>query len=242
MALMPGGHSFILPINLLCNNIYMKRFNFILSLVAVVLTTPIFAQFEGVIEMGVNASRLGGQEVPVIINVKGDRAKMVLDMPQTGEIAVYSDSSKKVITVMAAMNMGFEIDFGAVENSTENIPAPQSTGKKNTVNGYACDEWTCTPEAGLEISMWMTKEMPKNLSASIFNALEKSMQGISGPGAFKQLFADGYIPVQTVVKKNGNAEATVTFKKFEEKSLADAIFEIPTNITIQKMDPSMMGK
>ena len=224
----------------------MKRFYYILPLLLLVLSGSAFAQsFEGTIEMEIKAAQLGATEaLPLTISTKGDKSKISFELPQAGEMAVYSDNAaKRVVTVMAAMNMGFEIKTDQVNADAEATITPATpTGKNNTINGYACDEYTCTTKEGLVVNMWLTKDMPANLKGSIFDAIKNSTQGLANTDSYLKLLAEGYIPIQTVVIKDGSEMATITMKKFEAKSIPDATFEIPANISIQQMPAGMMGK
>ncbi len=222
----------------------MKRFYFILPLLLLVLSAPAFAQsFEGVIEMGVTVAQLGPQELPVTISVKQEKLRISLDMPNMGELTIYNDPvAKKLTTVMAAMNMGFEMPIPAADTAVVNMPAAVATGQTKTIGSYSCDEFSCIAEDSMVINIWMTRDLPGTISSSLFQAIENSTQGIVGTDGFRQLAAQGYIPVQTVVKKDGVDFATVMLKNFEQKSLDDALFVIPANITIQQMPSGMMGR
>lgn len=74
------------------------------------------------------------------------------------------------------------------------------------------------------------------------------MSSINSTGAasgaknsFEELAKKGLFAVRTVIKEGDAIQMQNDLLKFESKSIPDSEFAIPSDINIQKMDPSMMG-
>jgi hypothetical protein len=228
-------------------NIFKRYFLFsVVIACAAIIPALTYAQgFEGVVTMQMKIPVLGDQTVPMVISIKGDKTVTAMDIPMQGSMKMYADKiTKKTIMVMEGQKIGMEIDQDMAEAALKGktLPTPKPTGKKETIKGYSAEEFSAMMEGGIEINLWMTKDMPKDVAQAINASSASSMQMIgSKSSAFQDLYKQGYISLRTVVYKDGNPQVIVEYASSEKKKLDDAIFVVPKDITIQKLDPSMMN-
>jgi hypothetical protein len=224
----------------------MKRILFLLAVLFLYGSSTFAQGWEGTLEMSMKVPQLGDDPIPMTMNIKGNKVHAVMTLGAMGAMETYIDNDKKkLVQVMKAMNMGTEIDLSQMENkpageSKEN-PKPVATGKKEVINGFKCDEYTCKVD-DIDMEMWMTKDIPAAMTGSI----QSAMGGVSrasgaNASAFEELAKDGNIAIRTVFKQNGAVQLQTEIVKYESKTFPDSEFIVPSNITIQKMDPSMMG-
>jgi len=224
----------------------MKRILFLLAVLFLYGSSTFAQGWEGTLEMSMKIPQLGDDPIPSTMNIKGNKVHAVMNIGAMGAMETYIDNdAKKLVQVMKAMNMGTEIDLSQNENkpageSTEPLK-PVATGNKQVINGFNCDEYTCKVE-DIDMEMWMTKDIPAAIASSIQNA----MGGITrasgtNTSAFDELAKNGNIAIRTVFKQNGTVQLQTEIVKYESKTFPDSEFIVPSNINIQKMDPSMMG-
>lgn len=226
----------------------MKRILFILAVLFLYGSSAFAQGWEGTLQMSMKVPQMGDDPIPMMMNIKGDKIHATMEMGPMGSMEMFIDNgTKKMVTVMRAMKMGTEIDMAHAEQmanqSSEDTPAPVATGKKDNINGYDCELYTCKVK-GLDMEMWMTNALPP----SIVTSLAKSMSSINSTGAasgaknsFEELAKKGLFAVRTVIKEGDAIQMQNDLLKFESKSIPDSEFAIPSDINIQKMDPSMMG-
>jgi hypothetical protein len=96
----------------------------------------------------------------------------------------------------------------------------------------------------MNMEMWMTKGLPTDIVTSLAKSMTSvtSSSGASdATNAFEELARKGLFAIRTVVKDGETVQMQNDIIKFEAKSIPDSEFVIPSDITLQKMDPSMMG-
>ena len=226
----------------------------LLAMVGVLLNMTANAQgFEGVITMQMEVPQLGPDKVPMVVTSKGDKSVMEMTVPQQGTMSVYTNrATKKMVMVMAAMKMGFEIDMnkpGIAAKADEVKQMPKATGQKKMIAGYNCELYTLDPKDGSQVEMWMTGDLPKTLSMAVGSAIgglgtmNKGGAGNGGAsGGFDDILAKGLVPIEFDAKSDGKVMATIQFVKYEQKSIADSFMEVPSGINIQQMpDMGKMG-
>lgn len=196
--------------------------------------------------MSMKVPQLGDDPIPTTMNIKGNKVHAVMTIGAMGAMETYIDNDKKkLVQVMKAMNMGTEIDLAQMENKPaadgKESPKPVATGKKQVINGFNCEEYTCKVE-DIDMEMWMTKDIPAAMTGSI----QTAMGGVTrasgtNTSAFEELAKNGNIAIRTVFRQNGTVQLQTEIVKYETKTFPDSEFIVPSNINIQKMDPSMMG-
>ncbi len=109
-------------------------------------------------------------------------------------------------------------------------PALIATGRRDTVSGFAADEYTCTV-AGVKMSLWLTKALPD------YAAVLKEMNGTLSQGPMGPLLqSDGIdaanlpgFPVRTVLEIQPGQTMTRTVVSVSTQPVADAEFEVPAD-------------
>jgi len=242
-------HFFNTAILYIMKNSIVRRLSIFALILGSFMPSLIHAQaFEGVVYWEMSIPMLGDQKIPVTINIKGDKTVSIMDVPMQGSMKMYTDrATRKMTMVQEAQKQGMEMDLAKMDEMkkmSQDSSIPKLTGKKDKIKGYNAEEYSTTADGGIEVDLWLSKEMPKEIAAGINSSNESSMQSqfnSSKNAAFTALFKKGYAPLRTVVKKDGDVQMTMEFTKVESKKLNDSLFVIASDITIQKMDPSMMN-
>lgn len=204
--------------------------------------------FEGRIIQSLSVPQLGDEKMEIVMNVKGEKLMVSTDMGPGGVMKMYStNGGKSMIMVMEQMNMGMEMDLEQASSQATTASAEQSamkpTGKKETVNGYAAEEWVATLDENNVMTMWLSADFDKSLVTAMQTAMKAQnahSQSAAQSDILKTLTEKGMVAVRTEMTMNGETAAIVDLVKIEKTSIADAIFVPDPSIQIQKMDPSMM--
>ena len=222
-----------------------------LAMVGMVLAISANAQnFEGVITMQMIVPQLGADKVPMVITSKAEKSVMEMTIPNQGTMMMYTNrATQKMVMVMAAMKMGYEIDLKKAEQaaaaSNANPSIPKATGQKKTINGFNCELYTMSPKDGSEVEMWLTGDLPKSLSSAVGGAISgmnKMNAGGNSSKAFEEILSKGLVPIEFDAKTAGQVVATIQFVKYEQKPIADSYFVVPSDISVQPMpDRGSMG-
>ncbi len=228
----------------------MNRSFFKLVLLAVVLLCPAMLRaqtFEGEITMQMSSPMLGNQKIDLLNSLKGDKILQSADDPHQGRTSVYTDNKAGVqVIVQEALKVGKEMDISVIDAALKQmkIPpmVPKKAGKEEEIAGHKSELFIMMVDSSTEMNIWMTKDLPKDVAEAIRNCVYSGMQfsGIKSE-ALLTLFKDGYAPIRMVMKQNGTEQFSNEFLKSEHKKLADAIFVVPSNIKIEKFDPSALG-
>lgn len=211
-----------------------------------VVSGNLFAQdtFEGKITQTLKVPMLGGEAIPMIMNVKGEKMMMTMDKgPMGGMKLFFQEGGKKMVTIMEAQNMGFELDMPAgAAAAGEQIPDFKATGKKETINGYASEEWAASLENGMTLNLWLSNDLDKSLIAAMTQSMKSlTMQNAPGSEAiFGQIADKSMCAVRATIASGGETQAEIDLVKIEKTSIADDVFVVPSNIKLTKLDPSMM--
>lgn len=224
--------------------IIQKSF-FAVLILAAILPSVIRAQgFEGIVTWETSVPLFGDQKIVMTVSIKGDKSVTYSDIPNMGSMKTYYNKKANTSTIVyEAQKRGMEMDLTQLDNASKNkkFSDPKNTGKKETIKGYTAEEYTSSLDSTLEFDMWLTKDMPKDITAALNTSMQTSMQlGGTKNDSFKELFNKGYTPLRLSIKKDGEVQAVVEFSKVEPKKLDDAVFIIPADVQIQKIDPAMM--
>ena len=232
----------------------MKQFIRIclLAMVGIVFAVSANAQtFEGIIGMEMYVPQAGPDKIPMEIKSKGDKSVLTMTVPQAGTMSIYTDRvAQKMVMVMAAMNMGYEMDLkkASADAAAAAKPTPPvSAGQKKVINGYNCELYTMQQtDKGVTMELWMTADLPKTLSAAVGRAIggmnSMNSGGASSADAFDEFVKKGLVMIEFDAKSKGQLMATATFVKYEQKSIADADLTVPAGINVSPMpDRNSMG-
>lgn len=172
----------------------------------------------------------GNKTINSKMRVKGDKVRMdsvpqmsnILDL-KTGEITSLMHPQKMVVKLPADTMKKMQEAQAA---QAPKIEQPKATGKKETINGVACEEYETTLN-GAKIQMWLTKDLP---------AVEKAMKditrlaGASDPlqTVLKEQNITGY-PMRTIMEMPGIGKMTMTVTALSEDPIADSEFQVPAD-------------
>ncbi len=224
------------------------------SLVIVILLTfisiipsRIHAQaFEGEITMLMSSPTMGEQKIKMIYLVKGDNVLQTADDPKNGKVLIYTDTKTGTQTiVMEAQKHGMQIDQSLMDDAIQKmhmpVLLPKATGKKQKISRYNCELFTIMIDSTQQMDIWLTKDFPKDISQAIRKCTELGMKntGVKSD-ALIELFKSGYAQVRMEMKIKGVTQLTNEFAKADAEKLDDAIYSIPADIKIEKLDPKLM--
>jgi len=224
----------------------MKKIAGLFLVFGFVLASPVIklhAQgFEGTITWSMTIPMLGDDEKhPMVMNMKGDKSETEVDMGMMGNMKSYKDgATKKMYMVMGSSKSGFVMDMKDLKSS-DPIEV-KATGNKETIAGHPAEEYSLKGQKGVDISLWMTADMPKDIQESFFNAIKDSPnQDPNVKKAMKQLADKGLVMVRIVMKDAGETQMTMEFVKYEKKSLDDSFFVPPADVKFGPMPAGMGG-
>ena len=153
---------------------------------------------------------------------------LIMDL-KTGEMINLMHAPKTFIKVSSAMaQAAIDSMKQSQGGAPEAKPALTATGKKETISGFAADEYTCNV-AGVKMTLWLTRALPD------YAAVLKEMTGALGQGPMGPLMQSGGIdvaalpgfPVRTVLEIQPGQTMTRTVVSVSTKPVPDADFEIP---------------
>jgi hypothetical protein len=217
----------------------------IVALLFVAQNAQAQASFEGRIIQTVSAPALGEDKMEMVMSIKGEQMMISMDAGPIGGMKMFTQNGgKSMVMVMEQLNQGFEIqlDDAKIEKTVSAAPAVKPTGKKETINGYAAEEWVANLDENNTMTMWLTSDIESSLVKAMQTAMKA--QNAQNPNAaqseiMRTLSEKGMIAVRTIVATSGETQAVIDLVKIEKTSIPDATFAIPAGVNIQKMDPSM---
>ncbi len=234
----------------------MKKLIGIFIIFGCVLAAPVLKlhaqqSFEGTITWSMTMPIMGDEDKhPMLINIKGKKTEVEMDMGAMGTMKTYTDDDTKK-TYIVQGTMGFIMDMAkdsdikkASQNQFDSIDL-KSTGKKETIDGHSAEEYLLTgikmKGMTLDMSIWAAGDFPKDLRESLYHSMSTNPnQDGKQKKAMKLLFDKGQVPIRTVMKKGDDVVVTMDFVKYEQKSLNDALFVPPSDIKFSPM-PKMSG-
>lgn len=140
-------------------------------------------------------------------------------------------STNTVTSLLHAQKLAMELPKGVFEAARKRAATPATkpdlkpTGKKETINGYVCEEYTGTLQ-GLAVTYWVTKDVPNQKEI-----LAQMSQLSGGADPFKGALASGAdfpgFPIRTIVKSPQMGSSTMTVLSIKNADLPDSTFAIP---------------
>lgn len=183
---------------------------------------------------------MGGKN-NVTISMSGDQARM--DLGKTISTIVDSKSGE-VTSLMHSQKMAMQLPKSTVDAMKNKLaqnqqkPDLKPTGKKETINGFACEEYTGTLQ-GLKVSFWVTQDVPHQ--KEILDQINK-VGGTASP--FQAALQSGKdfpgFPIRTTITLPNNGTATTTVVSIKEQDLPASTFAVPSDYKMMKM-PVMPG-
>ena len=155
---------------------------------------------------------------------------LILDL-KSGETISLNHPQKTYLKISGAMAQAAVESMKPTPSERPDTRSPLvSTGKKDTVNGYDAEEYTCTI-AGVKMALWLTKALP-NYEAAL---KEMGTQLNQGPmAAVMQNYGvdmstlPGF-PVRTVLEMGPGQTMTRTVLSLNTDPLPAAVFQIPAD-------------
>lgn len=168
--------------------------------------------------------------------VKGDKTRVdampgmsMIINADTGDMVSLMHNQKSYMHIPAEMaKMAVSSLTSTSSASNTGKPKLTATGKKETINNYASEEYTCEI-AGHKISVWLTTALPN------YQAALKEMTAAMSHGplaATMQVFniytndLPGF-PIRTVTEIEPGQVITTTTTSLDTKPIADADFAVP---------------
>jgi mRNA-degrading endonuclease HigB of HigAB toxin-antitoxin module len=228
----------------------MKKIAGLFLVFAFVLAAPVLKlhaqkSFEGTLTWTISMPMMDSDKHNMIINVKGRKTEMDIDMgDQGGMMKAYTDPSKKkryVVVGGSKMGMVSDIDNSVKYNVKADSLSINPTGQKATIAGHPAEEYISNGTNG-NVSLWVTADLPEDVRESFYNALSNS-PGMD-PKSIKQmkyLNDRGLVPVRIVVRIAGQEMMTVDFVNYERKKLDKSLFVPPADIKYSPMPTGADG-
>ena len=176
-----------------------------------------------------------GQNMESTAEFKGTKTRVnaapgtsiIMDL-KSGEMTQLTESQKTYLKVPVQLAQAAIDSMKKMQG--DNAPKPQltATGKKDTISGYAAEEYTTTI-AGSKLSLWLTKAIPdyektlKEMSASFSQGPMASMMQSYG---LDMANLPGF-PIRTVNEVSPGQTLTTTVVSISTKPVADSEFAIP---------------
>ncbi len=188
-----------------------------------------------------------GQSGEMTMKFKGDKIRADVS-PQvstitdatTGDVTTLMPAQKSYMIIPASSTkalmeqMQKQMQQQTASGSPAPNPKPVATGRKETINGYETEEYTCQ-FGGMKVEYWIAPNFPN--WANVLAAMTKFQQGglaamtkglMPSPSDFKGM------PIKTEVDMNGQ-KITTTLVSVNEQPVADTEFQIPAGYTQMKM-------
>lgn len=175
----------------------------------------------------------GAQTVDVVMKIKDGKIRMdpnpqmsVIIDAKTGESKNLIHLQKKVFTLSAEMVKKMQEAQMGAQPAAGPVDPPKPTGKKETINGYACEEYE-TSLNGTKLQIWLTKDLP---------AAQRAMADLAAlapdSDPMKSLLKSGELPgfpMKTVINSPSGQVSTVTVKSLNEDTLPAEDFTVPSD-------------
>lgn len=188
--------------------------------------------FEGTVTFETSGG--GGDSGEFTYSMKGSRVRFE---PRGAQMPMYMlmDLEKQTMrVVMTAQNAYMEMELPDAEGEeakSENQPV--NTGRKDTVAGRECEIWTME-EDGKEFEMCVGRGMGSFMQGG------GPMSGRRAVPAWqRELRKGGFFPLRVAETTGGAPKTVLVATKIEERSLDDALFEVPAGAKKMSMPPGM---
>lgn len=183
-------------------------------------------------------------DMTITMKIKADKIRTDIN-PQVS--AIMDTKTGEMVTLMHAQKMAMAIPGGMIDSvkkqmkgqmdGTGETTKPTPTGRKETISGYACEEYTFTSK-GMKIDTWLTKDL-----AGV-DKIQQQMAALSDEAdPFKGLLQDTKLdgfPVRTTMTSPEIGTTTVTVVALNENPLSAKEFEVPKDYKSMKM-PQIPG-
>lgn len=189
-----------------------------------------------------------GQSLENTAKFKGDKTRvdaapttLIMNL-KTGEMTRLIPESKTYMKVPVEVEQAAIDSMKKTGGDPTDKPQLVPTGKKDTISGFAAEEYACTI-AGTRLSLWLTKALPdyekalKEMSVA-FN--QGPMAGLMQSYGLDMASLPGF-PIRTVNESQPGQTVTTTVVSVNTKPLADSEFEVPADykeLTMPTLTPA----
>jgi len=217
----------------------MKSCSPILAIVALFLTLQATALADLTVHCQSNA---GGQQMDMTLKYSAGKIRADTKMGSS----IILPEEKKVIILMPQvqryMIMPQPEPVATGEESSE-MPQLTRTGKKETINGFECEQVIVKPARGYISELWISKKGPSILDfATSMNKLNSGQMDKAGFSWFRFLGQNSDMatfPIRVITFDNNAQEVSrMTVTSFDHKTVSPTEFSPPPNYTEQQM-PAM---
>jgi hypothetical protein len=186
-------------------------------------------------EMEQTAGPMPGK-MELTITASGDKARM--DMGK--QVSTIVDSKAGTLTsLMHEQKMAMQLPEGTLKSiqgasaGEKAKPDLKPTGKKETINGFACEEYVGTV-SGIDVTFWVTKDVENQ--KAILDQLAKVS---GGADPLQSALANGGdfpgFPIRTIAKTPEMGTMTMTILSIKNEDVPDSAFEIPSGYKAMNM-------
>ena len=178
--------------------------------------------------------KIKGQKVLMDMNPK---VGTIMDL-KTGDIQTLMHEKKMVMTMPGSMIKGLREKMETAVGTKEPSEPPKPTGRKETITGFACEEYEATVD-GTKIKMWLTKDLPAAEKAMLeLSALSPEADPLRG--MMKDQKISGF-PMRTVIDMGSGGTTTATVVALSEAELPESEFVVPSDYKPMQM-PTLPGQ
>lgn len=188
-----------------------------------------------------------GVDMTMTMKIKGEKFRVdpnpdvtTITNTKTGDTTTIMNQQKVFVevpgeTVKKLQKAALEAALdraGAQATEAANAPVPQATGNKQTINGFACEEYV-SDEKDTKMTVWTTKDIPnsdqllKELAtiSPEMNPLDKALKTQQVPG----------FPIRIIIENPRAGKMTVTASGLSQDALPDSDFVPPAGFKKMKM-------
>lgn len=188
-----------------------------------------------------------GPATQMTMKIKADKARVDVS-PQvttifdakTGDMINLMRDQKMVVRMSADKLRAAAEMMRKSQGEKESTEKPKivATGKKETLNGYQTEQYTCD-SPGFKATYWIATNYPD--SATILKQLQAiKMDALSGPNSHMPDYRDlPGVPVKTVLSFHGK-EMTTTLNSIKQDALSDSEFSVPADYKEMNI-PDILG-
>ena len=176
-----------------------------------------------------------GQNLESTAKFKGSKTRvdaapntsLIMDL-KSGEMIQVIQAEKTFLKVPAQVAQAAIDSMKKMGGDNPEKPQLVPSGKKDTISGFAAEEYTCTV-AGTHLALWLTKALPdydkalKEMSAAFTQGPMAAMMQSYG---LDMANLPGF-PVRTVNEVQPGQTMTTTVVSVSMKPIADSEFEVP---------------
>jgi hypothetical protein len=187
------------------------------------------AAFEGRVSMSVKEGR--GKEMVIDYAMKPGFVRMEPKMDEGEQgVMIFNHAKQEMIMLMPTERMYMVMPIKeTLEKAAEKAPEGkiEKTGRTETIQGYACEEWVVTDPKGERTEMWVTDQLGNFMGISAGQGPMGGGKG--GSPAWERLIKgkDAFFPMRVIGTKGGKETYRMEVKAVNKTSLPDSLFGPP---------------